>query len=69
LYIVETFNKESEAWGNGQTRSYTFSNSKLYLSLPESELKRNFDNVPLKAKSLTIIGIELFLETILKEEI
>jgi hypothetical protein len=69
LYIVETFNKESEAWGNGQTRSYTFSNSKLYLSLPESELKRNFDNVPLKAKILNYNRNRAVLETILKEEI
>ena len=56
LYIVETFNKADEGWGDGQEKSFIFSNQKLYSILPEKELYRNFDNVPLKAKSLSLIA-------------
>lgn len=56
LYIVETFNKEKEGWGNNQTKNHIFSNNKVYKILPEKELYRSFDNVPLKAKAMTIIG-------------
>lgn len=56
LYIVETFNKEAESWGHDQTRNFTFSSNKIYQILPETELYRPFDNVPLKAKAMTLIG-------------
>ncbi len=56
LYIVETFNKENEGWGHGETKNIIFSNQKLYSILPEKELFRIFDNVPLKAKSLSLVG-------------
>lgn len=56
LYIVETFNKEQNGWADDELKNYIFSNNKLYTVLPEKELYRLFDNVPLKAKALTIIG-------------
>ncbi len=56
LIVVETFNKTNEGWANNESKNYQFSNSKLHYSLPSKELFRAFDNVPLKAKSLTIIG-------------
>jgi hypothetical protein len=56
IYIIETFNKKKEDWKDGKIKNYTFSNSKLYALLPEKELYRAFDNVPLKAKALTLIG-------------
>jgi hypothetical protein len=56
LYVIETFNKKDENWLNNQIQSFTFSNDKTYKVLPEKELFRTFDNVPWKAKALTIIG-------------
>jgi hypothetical protein len=56
LVVVETFNKKNEGWGDNLLKIYQFSNSKLHSSLPSKELYRPFDNVPLKAKSLTLIG-------------
>lgn len=54
-YIVETFNKEILGWGNDEIQSFNFYNNKIYTVLPEKELYRLFDNVPLKAKALTIV--------------
>jgi hypothetical protein len=56
LYLIETFNKANEGWGDNQIKDYTFSNNKLYTQLPEKELYRACDYVPLKAKSLTLIN-------------
>lgn len=56
LYIIESFNKEEQGWGDNETRSFVFSNNKIYTVYPEKELYRIFDNVPRKAKTQTIIG-------------
>ncbi len=56
LYIIENFNKEDEGWDNLETKTVTYSNNKVYVALPESEILRSFDNVPRKAKSLSIVG-------------
>lgn len=56
LYIIETFNKENEGWGDNESRSFVFANDKIYIVLPENEAKRLYDNVPLKAKAQTVIG-------------
>lgn len=56
LYLIETFNKENEGWGHNETRSFIFSNNKIYTVLPEKEIYRACDNVPLKAKAQTVIG-------------
>lgn len=56
LIVVETFNKKNEGWGDNLPKSYQFSNSKLHSSLPSKELYRAYDNVPLRAKALTLIG-------------
>lgn len=61
LYVIETFNKEKEGWGNNQLKNHIFSNNKVYKILPENELFRSFDNVPLKAKALTLIGNRIVL--------
>ncbi|MAZ26706.1 MAG: hypothetical protein CL868_06465 [Cytophagaceae bacterium] len=55
LYIVETFSKAKNGWGDFLTRSHVFSNSKIYKVLPEKELYRSYDNVPRKAKALALI--------------
>lgn len=56
LYVIETFNKEKEGWGHNETRSFVFSNNKIYTVFPEKEIYRAYDNVPRKAKAQTIIG-------------
>jgi len=56
LAVIETFNKKNEGWSDNQNKTYQFSNSKLHSSLPAKELYRAFDNVPLKAKALELIG-------------
>lgn len=56
LFLIETFNKEKLGFNNNDFANYIFSNNKVYRVLPEKELLRNFDNVPLKAKSQAIIG-------------
>lgn len=55
-YIIETFNKLAEGWSDDQEQSFIFSNNKTLVPLPESELFRLYDNVPLKAKAGTLIG-------------
>ena len=59
LFIIETFNKEEEGWGNDEAQTFLFANSKKYLYLDEDELFRAYDNVPKLAKSLENIGNRL----------
>lgn len=56
FYIIETFNKEKLGWLDNLEQFFTFSNDKKYTILPDSEITRSFDNVPLKAKALALIG-------------
>jgi hypothetical protein len=56
LYIIETFNKEKEGWGDNELKSFVFSNNKIYTVYPEKEIYRAYDNVPRKAKAQTVIG-------------
>lgn len=60
LYIIETFNKEMEGWDNEAFQYFTFTNNKLYQALPLKELYRTFDNVPLKAKAMALLGNKPF---------
>ena len=63
ISVVESFNKATVISGTGGTpglsdnniHTYPFSNSKVYSTLPSSQLARLFDNVPLKAKAQAII--------------
>jgi len=55
-YIVEKLDKEDKGWNDNAVYEYTFTNSKVYKALPESQLRRVYDNVPRKAKTLEIIG-------------
>lgn len=59
LYVVETFNKETLGWADNTTQEYTFSNSKLYTSLPQDELGHSYDNVPRLAKAQDVVGNRL----------
>ena len=55
LSIIETFSKEKEGWGDNLIKSFVFANDKSVTDLPSDQLLRSFDNVPLKAKALSLI--------------
>ena len=55
LYVIDTLNKSKEGFGDFESHSINFKNNKIYSILPETQLTRLFDNVPLKAKAQTII--------------
>ena len=59
LNVIEKFDKEDYGWPDNSTQTQTFSNSKIYTILPESELLRLYDNVPRTAKAQTIMGNRL----------
>lgn len=61
VFIAETFNKKKEMWEDNTEKSTKFSNSKKYIALPEDELFRAYDNVPLKAKTLSMVGNRLVM--------
>ena len=60
IYLIETFNKENKIWVDSTLLipifvSFEFTNNKIYRVLPEKELFRLYDNVPLKAKAQDLI--------------
>lgn len=59
VYLIESFNKENEIWGNDEVQSFVFSNNKSLTALPDDELFRTFDNIPRQAKALELIGSRL----------
>ena len=56
IYVIENLNKSKEGYGNQSTKSFLFSNNKIYSILPEDEVNRLYDNVPLLAKAQEFIG-------------
>lgn len=56
IYIIENFNKEKEGYGNDAEKTFLFSNNKIYAILPEDEVNRLYDNVPIIAKAQEFIG-------------
>jgi hypothetical protein len=61
LNIVEKYDKTDLGWSDNSTVSVTFTNKKVYTTLPEEELYRLFDNVPHKAQAQTIMGNRLVM--------
>lgn len=59
IKVIEKLNKADLGLADNTDYTYTFSNSKIFTVLPESELLRLYDNVPLLAKSQTIMGNRL----------
>jgi hypothetical protein len=57
--VIERFNKVNEGWLDNVEQSITFTNKKIYTTLPEEQLLRLYDNVPLKAQAQTIMGNRL----------
>ena len=59
IRIIEKLDKSILGLSDNTEYTYTFSNSKIFTILPESELLRLYDNVPLLAKAQTIMGNRL----------
>ena len=59
INVIEKFDKSDFGWPDNSIQTQTFSNSKIYTTLPDSELLRLYDNVPLVAKGQTIMGNRL----------
>ena len=59
INVIERFNKLEEGWADNSIHTFQFNNSKIYSVLGSDELLRLYDNVPLKAKGLTIMGNRL----------
>ena len=56
LFVIESFNKEDKGWADNSTQNFVFDNTKVYKALPEKELLRVYDNVPLTAVAQQLIG-------------
>jgi len=59
INVIERFKKEDFGWANDTTKTYTFTNNKIYTVLGNDELLRQYDNVPRLAKAQTIQGNRL----------
>lgn len=59
INVVERFNKENEGWLDNTDQTITFTNQKIFTTLPEAQLLRLFDNVPRVAQAQTIMGNRL----------
>lgn len=59
IKVIESFNKSALGLPNNSLQTYTFSNSKVFQVLPDTEIFRTFDNVPLQAKAQTLMGNRL----------
>jgi hypothetical protein len=57
--VIEKLDKANLGLADNTDYTYTFSNSKIFTILPESELLRLYDNVPLLARAQTIMGNRL----------
>ena len=56
IKVVQRINKEDEGIIDNDSISYVFSSDKVFSSLPQSEILRLYDNVPLTANTMTRMG-------------
>jgi len=59
IKVIKKINKDVEGVPDNTTQTFTFSSSKIFTILPDSEILRLYDNVPLLAKAQTILGNRL----------
>ena len=59
IRVIEKLDKSNLGLSDNTDYTYVFSNSKIFTILPESELLRLYDNVPLQAKAQTLMGNRL----------
>jgi hypothetical protein len=58
-YVIDNIVKADNFYADNQIYTYTFKNDKVYTVLPQDQINRLFDNVPLRAKSQELIGSRL----------
>lgn len=59
IYIVQSWNKQKEGWGDFQSKFIDFSGDKSYAMLPSTEWVRLYDNVPRRALAQVVMGNRL----------
>jgi hypothetical protein len=59
IYLAANINKKKENYSDNTNVSYSFKNNNIYKVLPEDEIFRLYDNVPLKSQSQDIINNRL----------
>ena len=59
IKVIEELDKEELGLVDNDEQTYTFSNSKIFTVLPNSEILRLYDNVPRLAEAQTIMGNRL----------
>lgn len=57
--IVDTYSKSELSIGNNTSSTIEFKNNKIYAALPDEQVLRLFDNVPLLAKAQSTVGNRL----------
>jgi hypothetical protein len=60
-YVIDYFDKEKLGYANNAIENFVFNNTKTYQVLPERQLFRLFDNVPLSAKAIAVINNSIVL--------
>jgi len=58
-YVIDNIDKRANGYSNNVDETFEFKNNKVYTLLPQDQVTRLFDNVPLKAKSQELIGSRL----------
>lgn len=59
IKVIESLDKDLRGIADDTQFTYTFSNSKIFTVLPDSEILRTHDGVPRRAKAQTIMGNRL----------
>ena len=55
VYVIDNINKDDNQFLDNVEKTFSFSNKKIYKALPDDELNRVFDDVPLTAKAQDFI--------------
>ena len=55
VYVIDTINKKESDFGHDMSKTYQFKNRMIFKALPEDEVFRIFDDVPLTAKTQDFI--------------
>jgi hypothetical protein len=58
--VIEKYSKKEQGWADNTSEEVLFNNKKIYTVLPESELLRLYDNVPIISKAQTTMGNRVF---------
>ena len=67
IFVIENLNKKEKGYLNDTEKTYSFSNKKIYRALPDDELGRIFDDVPLTAKAQDFIQNRIVFGNVTKQ--